>query len=187
MLKKISFSNLCIGFACGIVATLCSLFMYIYFSYGLGVSVRVDLEKLLPQVNEMVTEVTKEQIPTHLEQAQSDIPGIIDEHMSGQINDAFLKIGDLKVALPEEMVGSMEKNFKQNVEYSMLELLANIDENELAQSIAADIESTAEVMLTEHFNDNIIQLKPTSFFTIPVTVIFNENDEVVPAMNLNFN
>ncbi|WP_350344981.1 hypothetical protein PRVXT_001429 [Proteinivorax tanatarense] len=186
MTKKISFLNLGLVFLGGIIVTLACLSMYIYFSYGSGLYVRVDMEQFLPQINQIVVDVTKEQLPNHIDKAKDDIPIIIDEHMSGQISEAFVTVGDIKVDLPEEMIDSMEQNFKDNVEYAMLQLLLNIDEDELAKSISSDIEATAELMLTQHFKEHKIHLKPNSFFTIPVTLMFEEDEDLVPAMNLDF-
>lgn len=170
MLKKISFSSFLMGFITCFVLLLMILGSVTKFYLSRGLIVSVELSEVSPLVTEEVNEIIQIQLPHFVENLKKEIPYIIDAEMTGQINNASIKIGDMEYPLPRDSIKGIEETFKSQVKIAMIKLLEGLDEEVVAQSISRDVALRVDEFIDENVHNHRINLNPFSKLTIPITI-----------------
>ena len=170
MLKKISYSSFMLGFISCFTLMLIVLVTTMSLYLNKGITVTIDFEEVSPMVVEQVSEIIEMQLPFFVENLKKEIPYIVDAEMTGQINNASIRIGDMEYPLPRDSIKGIEDTFKSQVQIAMFKLLEGLDEEVVAKSISQDVAIRLDQFIDERVHNQTFIFNPISKLTLPVTI-----------------
>ncbi|NLL20856.1 MAG: hypothetical protein GX263_03835 [Firmicutes bacterium] len=114
---------------------------------------------------------TQEEFPAFIQEVRSEVPFLVEKY----IQEDFIRIGDLEIGgytveLPEQLIGELEKDLRNDVTYYIYELLDTLEEekfvNELSSSITGDVLNSLFIDL----NGRKVSIPLTEHYSIPLRV-----------------
>ncbi|QNO16447.1 hypothetical protein HYG86_17530 [Alkalicella caledoniensis] len=183
MLKKISLSSYLLGvFTTMIIFAIILVSMGIYYTKS-GISVTIGVKDIPAVIKEEVVSIVEYQLPLYINELKAEIPYIIDTEMTGKMENASIKLGDVEYPLPADSIKAIEDVFKGQVQVAMLKLLEGLDETIIAENMSKDVELKFVDFMDGNINNRVFTLNPIRPLKIPVTVSLSyEEEDAIPVV-----
>jgi|LSQX01.3.fsa_nt_gb hypothetical protein len=172
--KKRLFSGYFFYFSCGaftgILISIVFIFSVVYLNSD-GLNIYLNKEQIFNVISYEVDRQTQEEFPAFIQEVRSEVPFLVEKY----IKEDFIRIGDLEIGgytveLPEQLIGELEKDLRNDVTYYIYELLDTLEEekfvNELSSSITGDVLNSLFIDL----NGRKVSIPLTEHYSIPLRV-----------------
>ena len=180
MLKKISLSSYLLGaLSTFVILGVILISIGIYYTNA-GVSITIGVSELPSIIREQVVTIVESQLPLYVGELKAEIPYIVDSEMTGKIDNASIRIGDIEYPLPSDSIKAIEDGFKGQVQMAMFKLLEGLDEKIVAENMSLEVENKFIDFLEDSINRKVFMLNPIKMLKVPVTVnlSYDENEAI---------
>ncbi len=159
-----------LGLAAAVFLFTALLAVAIYLAESHGVTVAVPAEEIGALVRAQVEREAATQLPGVVAQARSQVSGLVEEEMKGQLQGISIRIGEVVIPLPEEATRELNRRLQAMVQDTIYSVLDSLDTRSIGQTLGSKAEARVRDSLEETLGNRRFFYRPWPWLAVPVTI-----------------
>ncbi|MGE5590554.1 MAG: hypothetical protein ACM3ZA_08045 [Bacillota bacterium] len=135
-----------------------------------GVQVTLSADEMAQAVRTQVTRQVEADFPAVLEQIKADAAAQIKAQMKNKIDGGAVRISDVVVPLPPEILGQFQSRLEGVVQSSVAAALDGLDVRTMAAAYGDRAQTMVKASLRQQLDGRTFSYSPVNWITIPVTI-----------------